>query len=196
MQAWQAFLAARYGSIVVLNLTYGTVYAGFGDVPLPSDLPAGGQRLADWGAWTLGGDVAAPHAGWQDFLRRRYGSIAALDQAHGAHWPDFALVAPPHTLPLDGKPLLDWFQYEAIVLATRRNAHRFTVLLPAPQVTPDREPAAEQQRLELARRILDLEKPAHTIYDVKFYWALFRLGEARLGEDTLLDQGSRATQFL
>jgi hypothetical protein len=36
----------------------------------------------------------------------------------------------------------------------------------------------------------------HTQYDVKFFWALFRVGGARLGEDTLLDVGSRGPQLL
>jgi len=31
---------------------------------------------------------------------------------------------------------------------------------------------------------------------VKFYWAMFRIGEARLALDTLLAQGSRAPQLL
>ena len=31
---------------------------------------------------------------------------------------------------------------------------------------------------------------------MKFYWAMFRVGEVRLGDDTLLDRGSRAPQLL
>ncbi len=31
---------------------------------------------------------------------------------------------------------------------------------------------------------------------MKFYWELFRVGEARLGEYTLIDLGSRAPQLM
>jgi hypothetical protein len=48
----------------------------------------------------------------------------------------------------------------------------------------------------LAHRIVDLEKPVHTVFDVKFYWAMFRIGEVRLQLDTVIDQGSRAPQLL
>jgi hypothetical protein len=77
----------------------------------------------------------------------------------------------------------------------QRTAHRFTVLLPAP--LDDTADATEhQRRLALAFRLINLEKPAHTIFDAKFYWASFRVGEARLGDDTIVDLGSRAPQFL
>jgi hypothetical protein len=49
---------------------------------------------------------------------------------------------------------------------------------------------------DLATRIVDVQKPAHTIYDVKFFWAAFRVGEARLGDDTLLASGSRVPELV
>ncbi len=42
----------------------------------------------------------------------------------------------------------------------------------------------------MAQRIIELEKPVHTQYELKRYWDLFRVGEARLGLDTQLGRGS------
>ena len=47
----------------------------------------------------------------------------------------------------------------------------------------------------MARRIIEIEKPAHTVFDVNYYWALFLIGTARIGHDTHLDIGSRAPQL-
>jgi hypothetical protein len=51
-------------------------------------------------------------------------------------------------------------------------------------------------REALARRIIALEKPAHTIFDIRFYFAANRIGEARLGLDTAIGAGSRAPELL
>ncbi|MEV5409793.1 phage tail protein [Thermopolyspora sp. NPDC052614] len=82
----------------------------------------------------------------------------------------------------------------------RRTAHRFRVLLPVPirteagrEAVAERDPAA---LAELARRVVELEKPAHTVFDVRFYWEAFRVGEARLGQDTLVDLGGRSPALL
>jgi phage tail-like protein len=73
--------------------------------------------------------------------------------------------------------------------------HRFRVLLPVavPSGTADEDERFDRDtRMRLAQRIVELEKPAHTVFDVKFYWDAFRVGEARLGLDTLIHLGNRS----
>jgi phage tail-like protein len=65
-------------------------------------------------------------------------------------------------------------------------AHRFTVMLPT---------TIDASTQGLVERIIALEKPAHTAFTVKQYWALFRVGEVRLGFDTVLGQGSQFETF-
>ena len=50
--------------------------------------------------------------------------------------------------------------------------------------------------LAVAKRLVAIEKPAHTTFDVRFYWAMNRVGEARAGIDTQLGQGSRAPELV
>jgi len=69
-------------------------------------------------------------------------------------------------------------------------AHRFTVLVP---MSPDMDIHSREQRLGQVKRIMEIEKPAHTYCEVKPYWALFMVGTARLGLDTLPGEGSRFT---
>ncbi len=130
---------------------------------------------------------------WRDFLARRYRRVGALNDVYRTQWTSFAEVPLPVHVPPDGAPLVDWYQFEAVVLAMHRTAHRFSVLLPAPTQTAD--DAEHRRRRELAERLIALEKPAHTVFEVKFFWAAFRIGEVRLGYDTVLDRGSRALGF-
>jgi phage tail-like protein len=62
------------------------------------------------------------------------------------------------------------------------SAHRFSVLIPEGLLP---EEAA------MVERIVSLEKPAHTLFEVRRYWDYFRVGEARLGIDTMLGADSR-----
>jgi hypothetical protein len=73
------------------------------------------------------------------------------------------------------------------------SAHRFSVLLPA---DPAADAGRHAERLALARRIVELEKPAHTVFDLRFFWAANRIGEARVGLDTQIGAGSRAPELL
>ena len=99
-------------------------------------------------------------------------------------------------LPSQIKALGDWVQFEGSVLPMHATAHRFTVLIPATLSGAKRETPEEQMRkMHLVKRVVDLEKPAHTICDFRYYWNLFRLEEVRLGLDTLLGLGSRDPQL-
>jgi hypothetical protein len=130
---------------------------------------------------------------WQAFLERRYETIAALNRAYQSSFTAFDRIPQFDTLPLDGPALHDWYQFQSIVLAMHNTAHRFTVLIPAPSTGSAED---YQHRLELAQRLIELEKPAHTTFEVKLYLAVFRIGAAQLGIDTLVDLGSRTPQLM
>jgi phage tail-like protein len=169
----------------------------------------GGDRTAAWRAFSAGAIGFVPTATgddagrWQRFLARRHVSVAAFNEAHrllgsGAVGA-FSEVALPSTLPGDGAALADWFTFESTVLPSVRAAHRFTVLMPVPvgratrgrvvRASDARDRRAEEDRMA---RLVALERPAHTVFDIRSYWLAFRVGEARLGRDTLLDLGSRS----
>jgi phage tail-like protein len=134
---------------------------------------------------------------WAAFLRRRYANVEALASAYGVP-VDTLQVTPPDSLPANGAALVDWYQFQAVVVPTVAAAHRFTVLLPWPLTVLDAGGSAlDQSELRaLATRVVELQKPAHTIFDVRFFWAAFRVGEARLQSDTQLGTGSRAPELL
>jgi phage tail-like protein len=177
--------------------------AGLAAEPFPFARPGDPAAEAIWRRFaeeTLGfvpGATAADEPLWRDFLARRYGLPAELAAAYGlpaelapASFDDVQLTT---SVPADGAPLQDRFDFESVVLPTRREAHRFSVLLPVPTAGASRGAPSDPVALrELVRRIVELEKPAHTVFDIRFFWAAFRIGEARLGADTLLDVGSRA----
>jgi phage tail-like protein len=192
-QGWRDFLRGRYKSIDELNDAHSSKWSDFDEASIPSDQPAEGKPLDDWRDY-LASDEPTPYEVkrqlWQDFLLRRYSGVNALNEKHQTNWKKFELISYPAALPTNKSLLWDWYQFESLVLPILEAAHRFTVMLP---FTGHTLPEVEQRtdNLELARRLLELEKPAHTTFDVKFYWALFRVGEARLGLDTVLGLGGR-----
>lgn len=193
---WQDFLKRRHRQIKQLNDLYKSSFKSFAEVYLPGDMPVLSVRLTDWLDFVT--ETAASSARrryWQNFLALRYQRVGSLNAAYDTHWPSFEVMSLPEELPADGAALRDWYQFESIVLPMRDAAHRFTVLLPM-RASADPEDAEGLHRQSIAERVVNLEKPAHTVFDIKFYWELFRLGEARLGEDTLINLGGRAPQLM
>lgn len=74
----------------------------------------------------------------------------------------------------------------SVIAVARARAHRFIVLLPD---------CVSAEQVALVERLVQLEQPAHTQVTVKRYWAMFRVGEARLGLDTRLGEGGRFELF-
>jgi phage tail-like protein len=132
---------------------------------------------------------------WYNFLARRYQTIKAYNDAYLTNIHSFEDITLPTQLPRDGKPLLDWYQFESVVLSMRNTAHRFVVLLPVPR-SETANIEKYQQRYALAKRIIIQEKPTQTQFDIRFYWTAFRVAEARLGEDSILDSGSRVPPLI
>lgn len=129
----------------------------------------------------------ADEGAWHAFLARRHRTVAALSARYGMTVGAFEDVSLPVRLPPDGAPLADWYDFAAVVVPRLRAAHRFTVFLPA---APGQDAASLAELSGRARRVVEFEKPAHAAFDVRFYWAMFRVGEARVGVDTTVDLGS------
>jgi hypothetical protein len=130
-------------------------------------------------------------ARWQAFLRRRHRTPTALARSHGlAAEIDFPALDAPSTLPATPGGFRDWYDFETVVLARARRAHRFSVLLPLCATTAAARGEAAARRA-VAERVVALQKPAHTVFDVRFYTSMFRVGDARLGLETVLERSAR-----
>ena len=165
-------------------------------------LPAGGKRQADWRLFVteiLGFTYAIPApedvGRYRKFLARKYRRISGLNEAYLTPYTSFSEIALPgeQDFPRRNPRLQDWIRFVSQILPQERSAHRFDVLIP---VEPGTDITAQNERISLVRRIVQQEKPAHTEFDVKPYWAAFRVGGVRVGYDTLLDEGSRYVAIL
>lgn len=136
---------------------------------------------------------------YRSYLERKHGSIAALNRAYGlvgaSAYTGFSAIELPREdrLPADGAALEEWFQFATVDVAAARTAHRFTVLVP---VEPGQGPTARQALRERVHEVVERERPSHAGFDVQLYWALFRVGTASAGLDTVLGEGSRFTSLV
>lgn len=172
---------------------------GEGPVSLPATEPADPVAAADWRAFLERGLAftyapvvadARTRAAWQAFLKRRYGFVGDLNSAYQLpvwlRYARFTDIALPAHLPAGLAPLRDWIRFVSAVAPAVLSAHRFTVQLPV-----DRTGRAAGPDPETVRRIVSQEKPAHTAFSIEEYWSMFRVGDARLGLDTVIDEGTR-----
>jgi P2-related tail formation protein len=84
------------------------------------------------------------------------------------------------------KQLLEIFTVAKPIIEEARSndpSHFFRVIIPLPQLTP----SALLRQLEIARSLIDLEKPAHTNYSLKPDFAGLQIGsQSTVGVDTIL----------
>jgi len=215
---WQGFCEAQLGAVPTLAADLDAAWqerqSRQPDARLPARLPQRWPDLVEGGdnedalalqaAWRdfiakLNPRLARHLRRWQAFVARRHHRIATWRARTGGsggttgNWPSFALMAPPTELPTDTVSLTDWALFETRLEPMQARAHGFSVLLPISG--PGSDIATLQRDMDLVRRVVSLEKPAHTRFDIQPYWTLFRLGQVRLGLDTLLGDGSRDPQL-
>ncbi|MBA4175716.1 MAG: hypothetical protein C0505_04020 [Leptothrix sp. (in: Bacteria)] len=196
---WARFCLAELGAVPGLAGAFAAAWATERArlALAPRAVPAAWAELdgeAEQQAWrdflaALSAPLRRWLARWQGFVARRHLRPAELRVNAAIDWPEFALLPPHTTLPDNLAALADWALFETRLEPMAALAHSFSVLLPSSG--PLADAATLAQAVDLATRVVALEKPAHTRFDVKPYWALFRLGQVRLGLDTLLGRGGR-----
>jgi phage tail-like protein len=191
---WTALVQRQFGFVPVLGQGERARWLAF-QISIGTPSPQADVPVAASEDWQRYAGLPSPdRAAWQEFLAGRHCDLDALNAAHDSQWDELGLVPLPDHLPATAAAARDWLAFEGREIPVARAAHRFTVLLP--RTRADADPDAEAYALALARRIVGLEKPAHTVFDVRFYWAMNRVGEARLGLDSAIGQGSRAPELI
>lgn len=195
---YQIYLKNKYDdSIGALNKQWETGYNDFAEIKLPPLRPEPDIAADDW-IFFLQNELKFTYApvscneadtiAYQNYLARRYRTVNQLNNAWSLAAADenisFDTIQLPRAMPTHELQLNDWIQFVSLALPTSRYAHQFTVLLPTSLNSPSPWSGPDP---EIVKRIVELEKPAHTSFDVKQYFAMFRVGEARLGMETIME---------
>ncbi|HEX6661855.1 MAG TPA: phage tail protein [Sphingomicrobium sp.] len=195
---WTAFCQLQFGFVPGAGARERDRWRAFQTslgIEHPADVPSASMSSDERASWDVYlGLRSRERTLWQDFLSLRYRSIERLQGAWAENWLSFADIPIPDHLPASEIAARDWLIFEGQSLPMEAGAHRFSVLLPRSRVDVSLE--AEADLLARARHVVELEKPAHTRFDIRFYWAMNRIGEARLGVDTGIGQGSRAPELV
>jgi multiple sugar transport system permease protein len=100
-ERYQQFLAGRYDTIEQLNERWSTDYASFADIREPGDRQwvTSAQRQ-DFGVYLEPLEpellyLVGPEFAWHDWLKQTYGSVAALNAAHGTSYQRWADAVVP-----------------------------------------------------------------------------------------------------
>ncbi|MEM7051210.1 MAG: phage tail protein [Acidobacteriota bacterium] len=204
-QAYRDFLTQHHAVneplVAQLNELWGSDHPS--DLPLqfPAQPPENPAEAASWRAF-IARELDFPYAettssdttSYRRYLRHRHGSVATLNAAWGltgaTAFGSFDEALLPAALPIHPVTLEDWIHFVSQRLPIARSAHRFQVLVP---VTADSIPSEREKRLAQVRAVVERQRPAHTSCEVSLYWALFRVGSARVGIDSVVGEGSRAT---
>lgn len=192
-ERYRLFLQERYSSLSALATAWQrSGLRSWQQLRFPPIQPTGVVEAADWNAFREQTFVfaytpvtAADLASWIEFLTAKYRRFTPLSQVWGnSLGASMAHLQLPVEMPATEPALTDWLQFVSLFLPAKQKAHRFTVLIPA---SLDR-PAPD---LALVERVVEAAKPAQTAFTVKQYWAYCRIGEARIGMDTIIAPGAR-----
>ena len=204
-ERFRRFLVRRHGgeeqALDRVRTVWGRGVDSLAGVRLSPVVPGDAAEAEDWLAFTRAGIgfTYAPVSErdtprWREFLARRYRRVGALGRAHGLAGRrapgsfDGVRLPAEDDFPEGGRRLADWIQFVSLALPVRSNAHRFSVLVP---VYPGEGRAEAERRRARVAGVVERERPAHTVFDTALFWALFQVGTARLGLDTVLGRGSR-----
>lgn len=192
-------LERRYAEPASLAEAWGGGPSAWEEARLSPLTPPPGRARADRRAF-LDAELGAGYADvaerdaplFRDFLSQRYASVADLNRAYALSSRDahgsFRAVPLPREFPSAGRPLEDWMLFVSRYLPTVRLAHRFRVLVPRRADDAGRRTGPDPA---VVRRVVELEKPAHSQFELREFWAYFQVGHARLGLDTQVHRGTR-----